>query len=99
CCADDRRGRVGVSFVELSAWNRNGDYGVGGRSGAGARRRREARSCANCAGLAGYDINETSMATIHPDAVAHHRKRWLRHDAYRFAALGTPEADPGLLHP
>ena len=39
------------------------------------------------------------MATIHPDAVAHHRKRWLRHDAYRFAALGTPEADPGLLHP
>jgi hypothetical protein len=39
------------------------------------------------------------MATIHPDAVEHHRKRWLRHDAYRFAAPGTPEADPGLMHP
>jgi hypothetical protein len=40
-----------------------------------------------------------AMATIHPDAVAHHRKRWLRHDAYRFAPPGSPEADPGLLHP
>jgi hypothetical protein len=39
------------------------------------------------------------MATIHPDAIAHHRKRWLRHDAYRFAPPGSPEADPGLSHP
>jgi hypothetical protein len=42
---------------------------------------------------------EIPMAYIHPDAVEHHRKRWLRHDAYRFAAPGTPEADPGLSHP
>src|SRR5205085_12649918 len=39
------------------------------------------------------------MATIHPDAAEHHRKRWLRHDAYRFAPPGSPEADPDLLHP
>jgi hypothetical protein len=39
------------------------------------------------------------MVYIHPAAVEHHRKRWLRHDAYRFAAPGTPEADPGLSHP
>jgi hypothetical protein len=39
------------------------------------------------------------MVYIHPLAVEHHRKRWERHDAYRFAAPGTPEADPGFLHP
>jgi len=39
------------------------------------------------------------MSYIHPDAIEHHRKRWLRHDAHRFAAPGSPEADPGLLHP
>jgi hypothetical protein len=39
------------------------------------------------------------MAYIHPDAAEQHRKRWLRHDAYRFAAPGTPDADPGLSHP
>jgi hypothetical protein len=39
------------------------------------------------------------MAYIHPDAAEHHRKRWLRHDAYRFAAPGTPEAETGLSHP
>jgi len=40
------------------------------------------------------------MAYIHPLAVEHHRKRWTRPDAYRFAAPGTPEAKmPGYLHP
>lgn len=39
------------------------------------------------------------MVYIHPLAVEHHRKRWERHDAYRFAAPGSPEADPGFLHP
>gem|GEM_PF-1250735 len=40
------------------------------------------------------------MSTIHPAAVEHQRKRWIRPDAYRFAAPGTPEAKPpGYLHP
>jgi len=40
------------------------------------------------------------MAYIHPLAVEHHRKRWIRPDAYRFAAPGTAEAKmPGYLHP
>jgi len=39
------------------------------------------------------------MAYIHPLAVEHHRKRWTRPDASRFAAPGTPEAKmPGYLH-
>ena len=40
------------------------------------------------------------MAYIHPAAVEHHRKRWTRPDAYRFAPPGSPEAKPpGYLHP
>jgi len=39
------------------------------------------------------------MAYIHPDAIEHHRKRWLRHDAHRFAKPGTPEAETGFMHP
>jgi len=40
------------------------------------------------------------MAWIAPRYEAHQRKRWLRPDAYRFAAPGTPEARmPGYLHP
>src|SRR5256885_8297211 len=40
------------------------------------------------------------MAWIAPRHEAHQRKRWLRPDAYRFAAPGTPEARmPGYLHP
>src|SRR5438552_3615289 len=40
------------------------------------------------------------MAWIDPRYEAHERKRWLRPDAYRFAAPGTPEARmPGYLHP
>jgi|GEM_PF-6037733 len=40
------------------------------------------------------------MSTIHPAAVEHQRKRWIRPDAYRFAPPGTPEAKPpGYLHP
>ena len=39
------------------------------------------------------------MSYMHPDAVEHHRKRWLRHDAHRFAKPGTPEAETGLMHP
>jgi hypothetical protein len=39
------------------------------------------------------------MAYIHPLAIEHHRKRWLRHDAHRFAKPGTPEAQTGLSHP
>jgi hypothetical protein len=40
------------------------------------------------------------MAYIHPAAAEHLRKRWMRPDAYRFAAPGTPEArPPGYLHP
>jgi hypothetical protein len=37
---------------------------------------------------------------MHPALAEHLRKRWMRPDAYRFAALGTPEAKPpGYLHP
>jgi hypothetical protein len=37
---------------------------------------------------------------MHPAAAEHLRKRWMRPDAYRFAAPGTPEAQPpGYLHP
>ena len=40
------------------------------------------------------------MAYIHPAAIEHHRKRWERADAYRFAAPGGPEAKgPSTLHP
>jgi len=40
------------------------------------------------------------MSYIHPAAVEHHRKRWMRPDAYRFAPPGSPEAKPpGYLHP
>ena len=40
------------------------------------------------------------MAYMHPAATEHLRKRWMRPDAYRFAAPGTPEAKPpGYLHP
>ena len=40
------------------------------------------------------------MAYIHPAAIEHHRKRWERADAYRFAAPGAPEAKgPSTLHP
>jgi hypothetical protein len=38
------------------------------------------------------------MPSMHPDAVEHRRKRWIRPDAYRFAKPGSPEADPGFLH-
>jgi hypothetical protein len=40
------------------------------------------------------------MAYMHPALAEHLRKRWMRPDAYRFAAPGTPEAKPpGYLHP
>ena len=40
------------------------------------------------------------MSYMHPAALEHRRKYWLRPDAYRFAAPGTPEAKmPGYLHP
>ena len=40
------------------------------------------------------------MSYIHPAALAARRKYWTRHDAYRFAAPGTPEAErPGWLDP
>jgi hypothetical protein len=40
------------------------------------------------------------MSYIHPAAVEHHRKRWMRPDAHRFARPGSPEAKPpGYLHP
>ena len=40
------------------------------------------------------------MASMHPALAEHLRKRWMRPDAYRFAAPGTPEAKPpGYLHP
>jgi hypothetical protein len=41
-----------------------------------------------------------AMAYMHPALAEHLRKRWMRPDAYRFAAPGTPEAKPpGTLHP
>ena len=40
------------------------------------------------------------MSYIHPAALAARRKYWTRHDAWRFAAPGTPEAErPGWLDP
>jgi hypothetical protein len=40
------------------------------------------------------------MSYMHPALAEHLRKRWMRPDAYRFAAPGTPEAKPpGTLHP
>lgn len=40
------------------------------------------------------------MSYMHPAALEARRKYYLRHDAYRFAAPGTPEAKmPGYLHP
>jgi hypothetical protein len=40
------------------------------------------------------------MAYMHPALAEHLRKRWVRPDACRFAAPGTPEAKPpGDLHP
>ena len=39
------------------------------------------------------------MSTIHPAAAEHLRRRWLRHDAHRFAKPGSPEAETGLSHP
>ncbi|MEJ0076018.1 MAG: hypothetical protein WDO17_11325 [Alphaproteobacteria bacterium] len=40
------------------------------------------------------------MSYIHPAALARRRKYWTRHDAYRFAPPGTPEAKmPGWLDP
>jgi hypothetical protein len=37
---------------------------------------------------------------MHPALAEHLRKRWMRQDAYRFAAPGTPEAKPpGYMHP
>jgi hypothetical protein len=40
------------------------------------------------------------MSYMHPALAEHLRKRWMRPDAYRFAAPGTPEAKPpGYLHP
>ena len=40
------------------------------------------------------------MSYMHPAALAARRKYWTRHDAWRFAAPGTPEARmPGWLDP
>ena len=40
------------------------------------------------------------MTYFHPAWLEHQRKRYLRADAYRFAAPGTPEAKPpGWLDP
>ena len=40
------------------------------------------------------------MSYMHPAALAARRKYWTRHDAWRFAAPGTPEAKmPGWLDP
>ena len=40
------------------------------------------------------------MSHMHPAAIAARRKYWTRHDAYRFAPPGTPEAKmPGWLDP
>jgi hypothetical protein len=37
-------------------------------------------------------FSEHSMSYMHPAALAARRKYWTRHDAWRFAAPGTPEA-------
>jgi hypothetical protein len=39
------------------------------------------------------------MSYTHPAALEGLRRRWLRHDAHRFAKPGTPEAKTGLSHP
>jgi hypothetical protein len=45
-------------------------------------------------------ISEHLMAHFHPAALATRRKYWTRHDAWGFAAPGTPEAKmPGWLDP
>src|ERR1044072_271332 len=47
-----------------------------------------------------FQSSEHLLSYIHPAALEARRKYWTRHDAWRFAAPGTPEAQmPGWLDP